>query len=470
MPKTDLEAMSEESKIQPKTLVWEMGLDSTTKSLIEDGYKVKLFSLPMKADLVFNLNLPKPDVVLCGVNMSEETRAELVQIVGLKYNAPPMYFVSREYGRIERSRLISEGFSEVFLLPFEQTVFEEFLNRLLSCQDSPMKRTFESIRVADLNSYADLKFDINIFLRANRKFICYAKKGKAIDKKKLEKLRESTSTVYVSKEELASFYEYVQEEIERTKGFDRLSITERKLQFMVSIKNFFRAMLYESRKSSSSADVLNKLLLECKKQITEYIVNTTFENWSKRFIDNYGDRYDMAYLHACNVATYAGFLSLATNIGNPEDLALAGILHDIGMVTLPNDIIDKKYDTLSAENRSQFHTHVQKGINELAAKGVEAPANVIKILSQHHEKYGGGGYPVGLSNKMLPEAQLLALADELDELTSYTAEKEAMHPLEAIRAVAREEDLRALLHKKYNPSIIQKIVDAFENSMGKKAA
>ena len=460
--------MSTELKPQTKTLVWELGLDRKTKALLKDVYKIKMFSLPLKAELVFNLELPRPDIVLCGTELPEEIRSELVQIVGLKYIGPPIYYISRDYNRFERSRILSEGFSEVFLLPFEQTIFEEVLNRHLSAQDSVVKQMFESIRVADLNSETDLKFDINVFLRANRKFICFAKKGQKLSASKIDKLRESTTSVYVSKDEMAAFYKYVKEEIQRSKNFDSLSITERKVQFTVAIKNFFRAMLYEPRKNKASPEALNKLLLACKKQITDYITKTTFENWSKRFVDNYGDNYDMAYLHACNVATYAGFLSVATNIGNPEDLALAGILHDLGMVTLPEELLEKKYETMSPTEKSQYHTHVQKGLNELSAREVVVPANVIKMVSQHHEQYGGRGFPAGLSHKVMPEAQLLALADDLDELTSNTTDRDAMHPLLAIRAIAEAEDLRPLTDKKYDPQIIQKILDVFESSLGKK--
>jgi putative nucleotidyltransferase with HDIG domain len=107
-------------------------------------------------------------------------------------------------------------------------------------------------------------------------------------------------------------------------------------------------------------------------------------------------------------------------MGWPEDkcrvLSLIGLVHDIGKISIPAEILSKP-GRLSALEYSLIQTHAQKGHEIL--KDVEFPLPIAEIIYQHHEHMDGSGYPRGLKgDEILPEARIIAVADVLESMES----------------------------------------------------
>jgi len=100
-----------------------------------------------------------------------------------------------------------------------------------------------------------------------------------------------------------------------------------------------------------------------------------------------------------------------------SSIRMAGILHDLGKIAIPAEILSKP-SMLSDIEFSLIKTHPQVGYDIL--KNINFPTPVAQIVYQHHERMDGSGYPLGLSgDDILPEARILTVADVVEAMYSH---------------------------------------------------
>jgi PAS domain S-box-containing protein/putative nucleotidyltransferase with HDIG domain len=100
-----------------------------------------------------------------------------------------------------------------------------------------------------------------------------------------------------------------------------------------------------------------------------------------------------------------------------EAIRMAGLIHDIGKINIPAEILNKP-GSLNEIEYSLFKNHPQIGHD--IVKGIEFPWPVAQILLQHHERMDGSGYPQGLAGEeIMLEARILAVADIVEAIASH---------------------------------------------------
>jgi len=134
-------------------------------------------------------------------------------------------------------------------------------------------------------------------------------------------------------------------------------------------------------------------------------------------ITEYRDSYTAG--HQQRVANLA--VSIAKEMGLPEEkieaLYIAGILHDVGKVSLPTEILSKPAE-LSGLETALVKTHCTKGYEII--KNIPFKHDVASIILQHHERLDGSGYPQGLKGQdILLEARILAVADVIEAMSTH---------------------------------------------------
>ncbi|BCA57029.1 putative Response regulator with HD domain [Nitrospira sp. KM1] len=130
--------------------------------------------------------------------------------------------------------------------------------------------------------------------------------------------------------------------------------------------------------------------------------------------------------HCSRVSFYATLLGNRINLSSNEQksLALGAFLHDIGQIALDNDHFAQDAMTaLGTSGPSLQHTEV--GAKLVAPLGL--PAEVGQIISYHHERWDGSGYPHGLSGEGIPLlARIVSLAQTFDHLTADLPDRDSL--------------------------------------------
>jgi PAS domain S-box-containing protein/putative nucleotidyltransferase with HDIG domain len=107
-----------------------------------------------------------------------------------------------------------------------------------------------------------------------------------------------------------------------------------------------------------------------------------------------------------------------------EGLRVAGIIHDIGKVSVPAEILSSPRKLTSLEF-SLIKIHVQAGYDIL--KDIDFPWPIARMVLEHHERINGSGYPNGLTgDQILPESRILAVADVVEAMATHRPYRAAL--------------------------------------------
>mgnify|MGYP000663311543 CR=1 FL=1 len=159
--------------------------------------------------------------------------------------------------------------------------------------------------------------------------------------------------------------------------------------------------------------------------------------------------------HVKRVAEYSKLLALKYGIPEEEAeiLRLASSMHDVGKVGIPDAILNKP-GKLTPEEFEIIKTHTNNGYTMLSYSNREIIKTAAIIAYQHHEKYNGQGYPIGLSGEDIHiYGRIVALADVFDALGSERVYKKAW-PLEEILDYFKQES-----GQHFDPKLVNLFLD-----------
>lgn len=146
---------------------------------------------------------------------------------------------------------------------------------------------------------------------------------------------------------------------------------------------------------------------------------------------------DYTYMHS--VAVCGLMIALARQMGLDEGLVreagLAGLLHDVGKMMVPNAVLNKP-GRLTDDEFILVKTHPERGHAMLARSGL-VPEAALDVCLHHHEKVDGSGYPHGLAGEQISLlARMGAVCDVYDAITSNRPYKRGWDPAESVRKMA----------------------------------
>jgi putative nucleotidyltransferase with HDIG domain len=164
--------------------------------------------------------------------------------------------------------------------------------------------------------------------------------------------------------------------------------------------------------------------------------------------------------HSQRVSAYAA--ALAQALGHPAAtvarVRLAGLLHDVGKIGVPDAILTKP-GPLDASEIAVLQQHPQVGARMLSA--VPFLREVLPAVRHHHERWDGQGYPDGLAGSAIPpEAAILMVADAFDAMTSSRTYRPALPLAEARRRLREGSGVQ------FDPGVVA----AFERAFGDERA
>jgi len=165
---------------------------------------------------------------------------------------------------------------------------------------------------------------------------------------------------------------------------------------------------------------------------------------------------EYTYMHS--VAVCALMINFARTLELDEvlvrELGVAGLLHDIGKMAVPDPVL-KKPGKLTDAEYAVVREHSQRGY-DLLLQNEDAPAIAAEVVLHHHEKYDGTGYPHGLKGEEISlYARMGAICDVYDATTSNRPYKDGWAPAESIARMLEWEG-----------HFDRKLLDAFVRSIG----
>ncbi len=160
--------------------------------------------------------------------------------------------------------------------------------------------------------------------------------------------------------------------------------------------------------------------------------------------------------HSERVADYTRLLAKKMGIPNNQqkDLYYTALLHDIGKIGIPNEILNKP-TRLTNEEFQTIRNHTVFG-DQILGRIISMPTLSVAARS-HHERYDGSGYPDGLSGEEIPlAARIVAVADCYDAMTS----------VRSYSGVRPQADVRAEIEKgagtQFDPLVAEKMLEIID--------
>ena len=189
---------------------------------------------------------------------------------------------------------------------------------------------------------------------------------------------------------------------------------------------------------SKAKDILNQILIEMENGLYAFVNLSALETY-----DNF------TYIHSINVALLAVVIGMHMGYAQEalHNLALGALLHDWGKLSVPSEILNKP----SGLTLYEFDLIKQHPIcgERMLLLGSKLPAEVVKAVRQHHERWDGQGYPDGLKGEGIHRnAQIVALADVFDALTEDRPYRRALPPYHALEMIFSG------INKNFSPDVV----------------
>ncbi len=166
--------------------------------------------------------------------------------------------------------------------------------------------------------------------------------------------------------------------------------------------------------------------------------------------------------HGTRVAAYAGRIAEVLDPGSERiarsTLQLACEVHDVGKIAVPHSVLDKT-GPLTSEDMELIRDHPSLGRKIL--EPLLGDEQILSVVTWHHERWDGAGYPDGLKGEAIPlEARLVALCNALDAMTSEESRSTRRSWDDAVR------EIRTGAGKQFDPQVVDAMESCIEDLRG----
>lgn len=159
---------------------------------------------------------------------------------------------------------------------------------------------------------------------------------------------------------------------------------------------------------------------------------------------------DYTFRHSVDVSAMSVIIGKSMGLSRDElrELAISGLLHDVGKAKIPAEILNKP-GRLEENEFAYMKQHSLFGFQILKEKGTYSDA-ILKGVLQHHEKLNGKGYPMGVSDSQIHQfARIISVADVFDALVNKRVYKQPFpkgEALEMVISMSLELDIEVMRH------------------------
>ncbi|MFN7905726.1 MAG: HD-GYP domain-containing protein [Pseudobdellovibrionaceae bacterium] len=357
-----------------------------------------------------------------------QTSSEWVQSVKMSL---PEVFICVLYGAeapIDFAILKKNGAERLMHLLYDQEFIYELIVDISMSENTAKElplSALNSISTTDLENDTEINFDVLVHLPGNKKTILARKKGTTLDERFLEKATKTKQILYVAKKEMKNFFEYARTIQSSRNVTNPFSVTEKFLKTKNTIQEIMSVFLNDQMTDYQSG---KEILEKCRMILSEFeLLQASDPKESLNKMKTYSGREQTLYHDAICTCCYAAHLGWILQLPPAaiESLALAGLLHNIGLAKLPTPTILKKIDEYTPDELKAYHQYPENSVNLVKLKKVPLNQEVSNAILEHREHADGTGFPKKLMGQDTNNlAKLVRLALRLQELTSLHGKAE----------------------------------------------
>ncbi|MBI3556767.1 MAG: HD domain-containing protein [Deltaproteobacteria bacterium] len=400
-----------------------------------------------------------PDLLICGESKTAVSLDEIAQTIRMTFPNAQMFCVCRNRRNYNRKALVKNGFNDAYLFPMEAGALRRGVFIALNKLTNGIVKAYRPVRMADIRVGAELPCKIAIYLPVNHKYVHFLNEEVIFTGAHLEKLRSHRiSSVYVQVEDLPAFYDYATAGTKQVDPAAKMSMTERRHRLEDETRRLLGGMFQAG--GAISIEEGQKTVEDLQSAVQRYILDFPPHELRFQILSMMGEMED-SYSHVINTAIYGALFSIALEVGTPADIALAGLLHDIGLVDVPEQVVLKPVAHHNEEDAVLYQKHVDATVAVMKEHKLTVMGPVMKAVYQHHEYFDTSGYPAAMVKAGISkDAQIVTLADHFDYLTRFVQGQAAMTPeehFEKFRLGMLENGRNVMV----DPELVKKVLGLF---------
>jgi HD-GYP domain-containing protein (c-di-GMP phosphodiesterase class II) len=273
-----------------------------------------------------------------------------------------------------------------------------------------------------------------VFLkRDNGTYVLYAGQDEPFTLEQRQNLFDNNiKEVFIPLEHKANFYSYVDSALGELLEDDGLTIEARSELFTSSSQR-----VVESCYSKLLPPIFSRQHFDqMKEMVAQGVLLLTSNEASFKKIAGFFSQADGLYEHAIHCFVYTVVLLQSFGVKGKDliNLGLGAMLHDVGKMALPKDLVGKPKRLITASDQRELEKHPVVGVSICA--NLPLDQGTINLILFHHEKLDGTGYPSNLIGEYLPlPVKCLATANTYDNLLKQDISGSRLKPYEALSII-----------------------------------
>lgn len=284
-----------------------------------------------------------------------------------------------------------------------------------------------------------------IYVKVSGKFVVFRSQGDLVTSKRVSDLRaKGLDVFFIPQTSLAPYLSYMETQTED--DFFSPEVDEDEL---LRVRNI---LMGYGRALESEKEIQRRTFVAMKKRGEQLAWELKKSpKLGARLLQKFTDSSLYYVNHSLNVCVYSVLIGFRIGLGVEEvkQLSVAALLHNVGNLFIPKDILYKA-DPLTDEEWATVHQHPKLGAALLDS--FLADKEIVLAVKQHHERFDGHGYPMGLSGAEISLfARIMAVADVYDALTSHRPYQRPVSPQDAIKIMRKMEG-------KFDPHLLKTAV------------
>ncbi len=313
---------------------------------------------------------------------------------------------------------------------------------------------FVGVALAKIPCNKDLS--VAVYVKINEKFIKFKEAGDVLTEDKMNYfISMNVRELFVLKEQAAVFVEAI-DQLKHQEIEEKVALVGEANRPIVENFIDLREVAYEAfleeHLSNETVDIL-------KAQVTSFIATVKDKNPQADLFAKLSSLNNTVAEHSLNVANLSLLFGMATGQTHHhvlENLYLGALFHDFGKAKIPASILEKP---VSFAYEKAMTEHPEAGV-ELLKKGGLIAKQVLTIVLEHHEQFGGVGFPKGIQGESIYGlTRLVSIANVFDNLCMENRGKSSMYK-NAIKVIEYDNG------KQFDASLLPRIVDVLKLGYG----